>query len=138
MGKYIYNYNAFNSIDTEEDAYWLGFILADGYVSNASMSKPYLQIKLGHVDREHLVKFIKYMGYTTEEIIKDCVGGAYTKDNLCHVVKISNRQISTNLNQYGLSGAKSGKEKPYKCKTIALEKAYIRGIFDGDGFIRST
>lgn len=138
MSRYIYNYNAFNTVETEEDAYWLGFILADGYVSNANLAKPYLQIKLTNRDRDHLVKFITYMGYQTEDIIKDCVGGAYTKDNPCNVVKISNRQISKNLEQYGLSGAKSGKEKPYKCNTIELEKAYIRGIIDGDGYIRTT
>lgn len=40
MGQYTYNKNAFNIIETEEDAYWLGFILADGYVSNGT--KPYL------------------------------------------------------------------------------------------------
>ena len=34
LTKYIYNKNAFNKIVTEEDAYWLGFILADGYVSH--------------------------------------------------------------------------------------------------------
>lgn len=33
---------------------------------------------------------------------------------------------------------KSGKEIPYKCKNEELEIAYIRGLFDGDGYIRST
>lgn len=138
MSKYIYNYNAFNKIKTEEDAYWLGFILADGYVSNANLAKPYLQIKLSSKDRPHLVKFITYLGYQTEDVIKNVTGGSYTKDNPCNVVKISNKQINKNLEQYGLSGAKSGHEIPYKCDTIELEKAYIRGIIDGDGYIRST
>lgn len=52
---YVYNKNAFATIETEEDAYWLGFILADGYVSGPD--KPaYLQIKLGIKDYAHLQK----------------------------------------------------------------------------------
>lgn len=28
-----FNRNAFDKIETEADAYWLGFILADGYIN---------------------------------------------------------------------------------------------------------
>ena len=136
MGQYTYNKNAFNIIETEEDAYWLGFILADGYVSNGT--KPYLQIKLSSIDRQHLIKFIQYLKYETTDIIKNVTGGAYTKDNPCCVVKISCRSISNNLEKYGLNGAKSGKEIPYILPTIKLQTAYIRGIIDGDGWIRKN
>ena len=40
MAKYNYNKNAFNEIVTEEDAYWLGFLLADGYIGGGS--KPFV------------------------------------------------------------------------------------------------
>ena len=78
------------------------------------------------------------MQYDTEDVIKNCFGGAYTKDNPCVVIKISNKQISNNLKQYGLCGAKSTKEIPYILNNKELEKHYIRGIIDGDGYIRST
>lgn len=134
---YVYNKNAFATIETEEDAYWLGFILADGYVSGPD--KPaYLQIKLGIKDYAHLQKWRKYLGYTTDDIIKFCYGGAYTKDNECAVVKTSCKTIAENLRKYNLSGPKSGKEKPYILHNLQLETAYIRGIFDGDGWIRTT
>lgn len=134
--KYTYNKNAFNKIETEEDAYWLGFLLADGYIAGGN--KPFLQLKLGEKDKKHLEKFIKYLGYTSTEIIKQTTGGAYTKDNICFVIKISCKQISDNLKKYGLSGAKSKNEIPYKLNDINLEKHYIRGIIDGDGWIRNT
>ena len=69
---------------------------------------------------------------------KQTTGGAYTKDNICFVIKISCKQISDNLKKYGLSGAKSKIEIPYKLNDINLEKHYIRGIIDGDGWIRNT
>ena len=87
MAKYNYNKNAFEKIISEEDAYWLGFLLADGYIGGGS--KPFLQIKLGQVDKDHLVKFIQYMNYDSYEVIKQTTGGAYTKDNVCYVIKIS-------------------------------------------------
>ena len=134
--RYNYNKNAFNKIQTEEDAYWLGFILADGYIGGGK--KPFFQIKLGAKDKNHLIKFIKYMGYDTEDVIKETTEMSYTKDNLCYVIKISCKQISENLEKYCLHGAKSEKEIPYMLNNIDLEKHYIRGIIDGDGWIRTT
>ena len=37
-----------------------------------------------------------------------------------------------------MNGAKSTKERPYILSNIDLQKAYIRGIFDGDGFIQES
>lgn len=136
MPKYHYNTNAFNKICTEEDAYWLGFLLADGYIGGGT--KPFLQIKLGAIDKDHLIKFLDYLKYDSYEVIKTTTGGAYTKDNICYVVKISCRQISENLKQYGLGGPKSAHEIPYLLHNKELEKHYIRGIIDGDGWIRET
>lgn len=85
--KYNYNKNAFNRIETEEDAYWLGFLLADGYVSGGI--KPFIQLKLGAKDLEHLKKFVKYLKYDSFNVIKETTGGAYSKNNKCYVVKIS-------------------------------------------------
>lgn len=135
--KYTYNKNAFNQILSEEDAYWLGFLLADGYISKKG-TKPFVQLKLGAKDYEHLKNFCNYLQYNTYDVIKPITGGAYTKDNLCYVIKISCKQLSENLFQYNLNGAKSGKEKPFYLNDVELEKHYIRGIIDGDGWIRTT
>lgn len=136
--KYSNNQNAFSKIETEEDAYWLGFITADGYINETN---GWLNINLGEVDLEHLKKFLRYMQFTEEEIpqvIKQHTGGAYTQDNIVYSVTICGRQLINNLKQYGLFQGKSGKEIPYKCSSTILETAYIRGLLDGDGYIRST
>lgn len=135
--KYHYNRNKFFEISTEEDAYWLGFITADGCI----IENKWLQIQLAASDRKHLEKFCNYMeldDIETKEIIKDSFGGAYTRDNPVCNVKICSLDIIKNLQNKGIDCRKSGKEQPYICSSKELEKAYIRGLFDGDGYIRST
>lgn len=137
LKKYNYDRNKFNEIKTEEDAYWLGFITADGCI----VQNKWLQIKLQASDVKHLEKFCKFMGMPNEQIqeaIKDEVGGAYTRDNPVKVIKISSIEVIKNLQDKGIYPRKSGNEIPYKCSSIDLEKAYIRGLIDGDGYLSST
>ena len=54
-----YNRHIFDTIDTAEKAYWLGFIVADGYLN---ISRRMLRIKLGNVDKSHLLKYIQFLG----------------------------------------------------------------------------
>lgn len=135
--KYHYNRERFKEIKTEEDAYWLGFITADGCI----IENKWLQIQLAAKDKNHLIKFCSYMGLNEEEtnqIIKNGFGGAYTRDNPINNLKICSLDIINNLKDKGIISKKSGKEKPYVCASSVLEKAYIRGLIDGDGYIRST
>ena len=58
----------FDVIDTEEKAYWLGFIYADGSISSQTLKnltrKNYnFEISLQKHDMEHLYKFNKFMKY---------------------------------------------------------------------------
>lgn len=130
--KYIFNRDKFKDINTEEDAYWLGFITADGCIIRDNT----LQIKLAEKDRGHLIKFAKYMGLDdeqTKEILKDGVGGAYTRDNPIVTIKICSVDVVNNSKDKNIFPRKSGREIPYVCKSTELEKAYIRGLIDGDG-----
>lgn len=135
--RYHYNRKAFATIDTEEDAYWLGFITADGCI----VENKWLYIGLAEKDRDHLKKFCAYLGLSdkeTDEIIKNSYGGAYDRKNPICGIKICSLEIINNLKDKGITPKKSGKEKPYICNSKELEKAYIRGLIDGDGFIGST
>lgn len=129
-----YNRDIFNKIDTKEKAYWLGFILADGYVNQ---DRGFLSIKLGAKDRGHLVKFMHFMGEDDESVIKEQTGGAYTKDNIVYSIMYSSRDMTNDLEKYGLFQRKSGKENPYDFHNDELNKAYIRGMIDGDGHVEN-
>lgn len=50
---YSLDENVFEVVDTEEKAYWLGFLYADGYVSDA---KNDIEIGLAEKDAAHLEK----------------------------------------------------------------------------------
>ena len=51
-----YDVHVFDTIDSEEKAYWLGFLMADGYVRSDSNV---ICIKLSYVDIDHMKKFKK-------------------------------------------------------------------------------
>lgn len=129
--KYHLNRNALASIETEEDAYILGFITADGYLSE---SRNTLFIRLHEKDEDILRKIsqhFEYDGeikYTTHDI---------TKNKLCHVLFCSS-QLIKNLNQYGLHHNKSLRETFYTSIPNHLTRHYVRGLIDGDGFVQQT
>lgn len=52
----------FEHIDTEEKAYWLGFLYADGSVSHYKSSKR-IELGLKELDYEHLQKFTRFLNY---------------------------------------------------------------------------
>ena len=56
--KYYYNEDYFETIDSEEKAYWLGFLYADGYISKTTCCSE-LGIELQKNDYNHLQKFNK-------------------------------------------------------------------------------
>ena len=62
LKKYPYNcnYRFFETIDTEEKAYWLGFIASDGWISiNKNTNSGTVGIELQVSDIDHLKKFNK-------------------------------------------------------------------------------
>ena len=56
--KYYRNSNIFEKIDTEEKAYWLGFLYADGYVDP---ERGEIILGLAEKYKEHINKFINFL-----------------------------------------------------------------------------
>ncbi len=131
-----FNRNAFNELTTEEDAYWLGFLLADGYINE---DRGFIKITLGGQDKKHLFKFAKYMQEENPELsIQQTIGGAKIKNNICYTISFHCKNIVNNLvNKFNLKQRKSGNEHPIIIDDVELKKAYIRGMIDGDGHIKN-
>lgn len=128
---YNCNYNYFNKIDTEEKAYWLGFIYADGNLYCPKNSrKKVLQICLAGKDKEHLEKFKKSL--SSEHLIY--------KDRSNFRFMINSEQLVNDLLKLGLSPRKS-LILEFPDENIVptnLISHFIRGYFDGDGSIFET
>ncbi len=118
--KYYVDEKYFNKIDTEEKAYWLGMISADGNVYKTT-----LHLGFQNQDREHLLKFRNALNSTHRLIFLD-------KDQCC--LKIYSKKLVHSLKQYFII--------PNKHKTVRSPKIdnslishFWRGVFDGDGHI---
>lgn len=126
---YHCNYEYFKDIDTEEKAYWLGFIYADGNVNKAQNT---LRINLQVNDSNHLVKLNKSIGGNFNVRIYDEVHK--DKSYPMSQILIYSTSMVKDLMSYGVFPNKTDKiifpDLPEN-----LIRHFIRGYFDGDGSI---
>ena len=132
--RYEVNQDYFENIDTEEKAYWLGFLYADGCVRKTK-SGSQVVLKLSSKDEEHLNKFksniesqhkvVYYRNYTISR------KGTHSFSDNC-LIRINSNKLVEDLIKQGCTPKKTFTiEKP-----IIDEKFYkdfIRGYYDGDG-----
>ena len=129
--KHKFNERYFENIDSEEKAYWLGFIAADGCVYKNKQSYR-LQINLKGSDIDHLKKFQKAI-CSDYKITEKKVGKA--QSNTCQL-KINSTKMCNDLIKNNIIERKSIIfEPPILNKN--LMRHFIRGYFDGDGWITS-
>lgn len=127
------NIRFFKEINTEEKAYWLGFIYADGYVVyNKKQGNYELGIEIGDIDIEHLNKFNKWFNnefkittrqrtFKSGNVVKMCSVRVYSKDLVEDL--ISNNVVPS-------------KSYSNTFPVIEDEKLFfhfLRGYIDGDG-----
>jgi len=122
----ILNENFFESIDSEESGYWLGFIMADGSVGSYYGDSFRLDINLKQSDYKHLEKFHKCVNSMLEVRQLD-------KNSSCHSSHVSNK-LCQDLMSLGCVPRKSLILK-YPQIPSEIDKHFIRGYFDGDGCI---
>lgn len=126
MLKY-FNEFFFDAIDTEEKAYWLGFIYADGYLAKPST----IGIELKETDKEHLEKFKTAIQAEHDVKIYHKNSTFRPQDNARFVV--ASQHMFAILLSYFKSIDKTFKGEFPKLKDTTLIRHLIRGFFDGDG-----
>lgn len=123
--KYFFDQHFFENINSEEKAYWLGFILADGSV-RLSKLRADLRITVASVDYHHLEKLAIAIGYD---------GELYEPPNEdSHVISLYSRVLSQSLIKLGIIPNKTGHEIVPSVENCFLSHL-VRGVFDGDGTI---
>lgn len=115
------NIHMFDDIDTEEKAYWLGFLFADGSIDK---NRPILELSLKLSDQGHLQKFKNFLE-SSNNIVTDSFRCRFT---------CGNKHFVDRLIQLGCTPKKSFTIE-YPNIPKHLNKHFIRGFFDGDGCI---
>jgi hypothetical protein len=124
--KYNINENIFDVIDTEEKAYWLGFLYADGSITDHRC----VSIHLAEKDEKHLETFSNFI-YNCNRI-KD-----YLTDDGRRIVYLHayNQPMSSKLIELGCVPNKTFQLKFPMWLKLELISHFVRGYFDGDGSI---
>jgi hypothetical protein len=123
--KHALNEAFFDEVTTERQAYWLGFIVADGNIQNSS-GHHVLQVKLQKRDSGHLVQMREDMAAGVPVKVERSSGNAY--------IHISSKHLIESLDLLGVTPRKSFTAEPWNGPEHLMPH-YWRGLFDGDGCI---
>ena len=121
-----FNENFFQTINSEESAYWLGFLYADGAIS---LKDNNIEISLQSSDVKHLEKFKKSLGFFEDKHIY-C-------DNIRCRFYFRNKKMKEDLIRLGCTPQKSLTLK-FPSEDIVPNDYlfdFLRGYIDGDGSI---
>ena len=139
---YFCDYHYFDTIDTEDKAYWLGFLTADGWISkSAKTGSGVVGIELQYGDMGHLKKFNKSIkgNYQVVDRWRPCLISTKDTEKLHHtcVIRIFSLIMYKTLERIGFSNNKSYN---FSIPTMQndLIRHFVRGYFDGDGCLCFT
>lgn len=139
--KYPIQENFFDMVDTEEKAYILGFIYADGCNST---EKNNIIINLQEKDKEILIKITDLIQPTKPlqyiDLSNKINNNGFGKSQNQYRLVIANKHISQRLVELGCGKAKTHNLVFPKEEQVPsyLIRHFIRGYFDGDGSISGT
>lgn len=131
IGSHALDVDYFKVIDTEEKAYWLGYLAADGCIykngTKTSLTSKDLDIinKFKKaINSEHKISNGEYFDKRTDKIYK-----RYT-------IQICSKNFTEHIQNAGVTYQKSDKLEFPKISED-LYRHFVRGLFDGDGSIYS-
>lgn len=124
--KYSFNKNYFENIDCKEKAYFLGFLMADGYNSNKS-----ILLSIQEQDKYILEIFKKQINYTGELIFVPARKESYKNQ---YLIRFNSVKLCEDMSILGCVKAKSHYTYFPNIKEEYWSH-FIRGLFDGDGCI---
>lgn len=123
--------NFFENINTEEKAYWVGFIFADGSVRVRKDGIKQLRIKIQKQDQLLLEKFLLSLN-------SDSSFQYYTNtltNNETVAIEICSQKIVDDLEKIGIISNKTYLSKKLPIVPEEFIIPFLRGLFDGDGIL---
>lgn len=128
--KYNANFNYFESIDSAEKAYWLGFIYADGFVLS---DRNVFGISLQRKDREHLQAFKDCLNSDYPIADYETTESSYKVNTPYSRFSITSRKMKEDLVSHGVFKNKSNILLYPTSVPNEFIYDWCRGYFDGDG-----
>lgn len=130
MGIKTLQQDFFDVIDSEQKAYWLGFIAADGHVRKTGYQ---MSILLSRKDRQHLEHFAGMFGRPVVDSSTRLNGKLYPN---CRCT-LNSVHLCSRLATLGLGSGKSAHMTGAILHAVpgSLRHHFVRGVFDGDGCI---
>lgn len=126
--KYTCNYSFFENIDNQDKAYWLGYLMADGYNGEDRKVITFAQAKndCGNVykfrhclESNHVIKVTKRESEKHQDV---------------YSITINSPKMSSDLAKHGCKQAKTHIAEFPDIEPIYY-RHFIRGLFDGDGSV---
>jgi hypothetical protein len=134
--KFYCDYDFFEKIDTESKAYWLGFLYADGCVTDTGV----VNLLLAGYEKEHLAKFKRAINAEhklEERSDKMTSAKGVTRMQACVKIRLHSKLMCGHLERLGVKPRKTFNLRfptPDQIPDHLLHH-FIRGYFDGDGCI---
>ena len=123
MTKHSYNTQFFEEITSEQQAYWLGFIVADGNINNHMTQLCFNQ---KGSDYEHLEKLVTSLNGTQKITMTIVSGYPVARLTIC------GKKLCSDLMEVGVFPRKSMTQK-IPAIASKLRRHFWRGVMDGDG-----
>jgi len=138
--KYTADYTFFDKIDNEYKAYWLGFLYADGYISEKDKNNSaHVSLYLKDEDEQHIELFKRVMRAENPLEHRDYTTPLGKKNRSCGIT-IRHEHLVNSLIDKGCVNNKS-LILTFPTREQVPEvyvSHFIRGYFDGDGCISKT
>lgn len=130
------DYDFFEKIDTEAKAYWLGFLYADGCITDTGV----VNLLLAGYEKAHLAKFKQALNAEhrlEERSDKMTSKKGITRMQACVKIRLHSKLMCSHLKRLGIGPRKTfGLQFPTSDQVPGnLIHHFIRGYFDGDGTI---
>ena len=144
MAKYTYDQDYFSVVDSEDKAYWLGFLYADGSITcfynkkSGKLKSMSLEMTLCGKDEEHLNKFRRCL--KTDAPLQDRKIKLNDKNYSAKRITVNCTKLCRDLINLKCTPHKTYvlKFPTYDIVPKQFMRDFIRGFFDGDGCICST
>lgn len=129
--RYSLNENYFHEVDTEQKAYWLGYLFADGFVGNEHFHN--IVFSQRESDGYIVKQFADDIGFTGH-LRKSMPGkGTFENGQPQIVLNFSSKRMAADLYSLNMFPRKSMTMDKLPMLKHELYRHFVRGYFDGDG-----